>query len=48
MSNKAPTGAIYKELKRKKKPKKEMAAAKKEYQKKRNKALKDMAWWIPK
>ena len=48
MSNKASTEAIYKELKKKKKPKEEKMAAKKEYQKKRNKALKDMAWWIPK
>ena len=48
MSNKAPTNAVYKELKKKRKPEKEKIAAKKAYQKKRDKTLKDMAWWIPK
>ena len=48
MSNKAPTGAIYKELKKTKKSKKEQDKAKKSYQKKRTEALKSMAWWIPK
>ena len=48
MSIKAPTEAIYKELKKNKKTKKEQIAAKKKYQKKRDKALREMAWWIPK
>ena len=47
MSSKSPTEAVYKERKRKKKPEEEKMKAKKAYQEKRDKALKDMAWWIP-
>ena len=48
MSNKASTKAIYRELKKKKKTEEEKLEAKQEYQKKRDKKIKDMAWWIPK
>lgn len=48
MSNKASTKAIYKELKKNKKPIKEQIAAKKAYQKERSKKMKELPWWIPK
>ena len=47
MSSKSPTEAVYKERKRKKKTEEEKIESRKAYQKKRDKALKDMAWWIP-
>jgi len=48
MSSKAPTEAVYRELRKPKKSKEEMAANKKAYQKERSKKMKKIAWWIPK
>ncbi len=48
MSNKAPTGAVYKELKKQRTSDEDKAANKKAYSKKRQEAIKSIAWWIPK
>jgi hypothetical protein len=48
LSNKAPTKSVYEELKKRKVSDEDKLKSKKAYQQKRSKALKDMAWWIPK
>ena len=48
MSNKAPTEAIYRELRKKKIDPKERSRLNKEYQKKRTEKFKGVAWWVPK
>lgn len=48
MSNKAPTEAIYAEMRRKKKKAEKLKVRQRQaYQKKKTQKLKEMAWWIP-